>query len=639
MSAPAQSTPRWHAPVGAALGAIAFLVFAFLMHAAVIGDTERRAQAHVSLIAAKGLAALVQAAPADASADSLDRAARLYLQSIDAANASARIVTLDDQGLLWSSDAADLAIGAAPRPLSAEEKAIYDRGRLLAQAAMVNAERGRAARLEETVSTVGGKSAASAPIKRDERVFGMAEIATTTQTKANAAGIWIWLGLGAVAFTVFAYWRGAQQFARWMVIIGLLALTAITAAWCASHLDHVQTQSERAIEESATHASSAAQSAMIALSWLGPTPSAAALDADSFGVAYATPRVALQHDMARAFLRSIWAAGLLSLALGAAFAFGGAQDLWRTIVAHRTAYLYLAPAFIGMIILSILPFLYGVALSFTDTTLLNQDSTFAQRFVGIDNYKDILTDFQFTTGAGEDRTIDYTNFYWTLGMTIAWTVANVAIGVSLGLALALILNIKGLRGVSIYRTLLILPWAIPNYITALTWKGVFHPQFGSANQIIQAAGGSPVAWFDSVWPSFWTGVITNGWLSFPFMMVVCLGALQSIDEDMYEAARIDGANGWQRFWHITLPSMMPALLPAIIVSIVWTFNMFNVIYLVSAGQPGGATEILITRAYKVAFEEYRYGYAAAYSVVIFAILLIYSAMQVRSSGLTKEAAR
>jgi arabinogalactan oligomer / maltooligosaccharide transport system permease protein len=108
-----------------------------------------------------------------------------------------------------------------------------------------------------------------------------------------------------------------------------------------------------------------------------------------------------------------------------------------------------------------------------------------------------------------------------------------------------------------------------------------------------------------------------------------------VDEDMYEAARIDGASPWQQFWHITLPSLRPALLPAVIVSVVWTFNMFNVIYLVSAGQPSGSTEILVTRAYKIAFEEYRYGYAAAYSVVIFMILLVYGVFQIKATAATE----
>jgi len=128
---------------------------------------------------------------------------------------------------------------------------------------------------------------------------------------------------------------------------------------------------------------------------------------------------------------------------------------------------------------------------------------------------------------------------------------------------------------------------------------------------------------------------TNGWLSFPIMMVISLGALQSIPGDLYEAARVDGATRWQQFRLITLPSLKPALVPAIILSVIWTFNMFNVIFLVSQGQPSGATEILITDAYKIAFEQYRYGYAAAYSTVIFLILLAYGIWQNRVTRATE----
>jgi arabinogalactan oligomer/maltooligosaccharide transport system permease protein len=324
--------------------------------------------------------------------------------------------------------------------------------------------------------------------------------------------------------------------------------------------------------------------------------------------------------------------GGLGAIIGAFVSFGAASSTWRALKENPTAYVYVAPALIGMLALAFFPFLYGFVLSFTDTTLLNQGASWSDRWVGLANYASILGDFNF---GGGGAAVNYQNFYWTMGVTIVWTASNVVLGVAIGLGMALLLNIKGLRGVAIYRTLLILPWAIPNYITALTWKGMFHPQFGAINQAIQAFGGQPVQWFDAVGPSFITGLATNVWLSFPFMMVVALGALQAVDEDMYEAARIDGASPWQQFWLITLPSLRPALLPAIIVSVVWTFNMFNVIYLVSAGQPSGANEILVTRAYRIAFEEYRYGYAAAYSVVIFLILLIYGVFQIRATSATE----
>jgi arabinogalactan oligomer/maltooligosaccharide transport system permease protein len=164
---------------------------------------------------------------------------------------------------------------------------------------------------------------------------------------------------------------------------------------------------------------------------------------------------------------------------------------------------------------------------------------------------------------------------------------------------------------------------------------MFHQQFGVINQVIQMFGGSPVSWFETPFTSYLTALATNGWLSFPFMMVVSLGALQSISAELYEAARMDGATRWQMFRSITLPSLRPALVPAIILSVIWTFNMFNIIYLVTQGEPGGSTEILVTQSYKFAFEKYRYGYAAAYSTVIFVILLTYGIIQNRATRATE----
>ena len=180
-----------------------------------------------------------------------------------------------------------------------------------------------------------------------------------------------------------------------------------------------------------------------------------------------------------------------------------------------------------------------------------------------------------------------------------------------------------LRGV--FRALLILPWAVPSYITALIWKGMFHRQFGAINGLLALVGVEPVSWFAHWSTAFAANVTTNTWLGFPFMMVVSLGALQSIPRDLDEAAEVDGASRWQRFRHVTLPLLRPALVPAIILGSVWTFNMFNVIYLVSGGAPGGSTEILISEAYRWAFSrQYQYGYAAAYGVLIFLLLLVYT---------------
>ncbi|HEX7373909.1 MAG TPA: sugar ABC transporter permease, partial [Steroidobacteraceae bacterium] len=314
---------------------------------------------------------------------------------------------------------------------------------------------------------------------------------------------------------------------------------------------------------------------------------------------------------------------------------GVARRLRETVSEFRYAYLYVTPAMVGMLVLVFFPFLYGITLSFTGQTIFNTNLPLSDLWVGVQNYVDIIGDTAVAKHTAAGWVINYQNFYWTLFITICWTVSNVAIGVFLGMVLALALNTPGLRFKAVYRVLLILPWAIPNYITALIWKALFHQQFGAINQAIQMFGGEPVKWFDGVFTSFLTGLATNGWLSFPFMMVVILGGLQSISADMYEAATVEGATRSQQFWRITLPLLKPTLVPAVVLSVVWTFNMFNVIYLVSGGEPAGANEILITKAYKIAFEEYRYAYSAAYSVVIFLILLVYGVFQTRMTRATE----
>jgi arabinogalactan oligomer/maltooligosaccharide transport system permease protein len=278
-------------------------------------------------------------------------------------------------------------------------------------------------------------------------------------------------------------------------------------------------------------------------------------------------------------------------------------------VRHRVAYAYLAPAALGMGILVLAPFVTGLVLGFFD------HARGEWHYVGLSNFAAILS------GGGRDFD-DPLNFWFTLVVTLAWTSINVALHVSLGVVLALALRERWLRARGVFRVLLVLPWAIPNYITALIWRGMFQTQFGAVNALLGAAGIAKVAWFSHFASAFSADVITNTWLGFPFMMVVALGALESIPRDLYEAAAVDGASAWARFRHITLPQLRPAILPAVVLGSIWTFNMFNVIYLVSGGKPGGSTDILVTQAYRWAFERgQRFGMAAAYATIIFVILV------------------
>jgi ABC-type sugar transport system permease subunit len=319
---------------------------------------------------------------------------------------------------------------------------------------------------------------------------------------------------------------------------------------------------------------------------------------------------------------------LLAAAVFAFIEFRIVNSIWNAFVKNRIAYSYIAPATIGMLLLVFFPIFFGFALGFTDYSLLKFKDPIWTLFLGFKNFIDILSDFNI---------FSYQNFYYTLFITIIWTATNVTLHVGIGLFLAIILNSPMVAGRKIYRTLLILPWAVPNYITALIWRGMFQREFGAVNGLLNVFGISSIAWFDKPFTAFITNLTTNVWLGIPFMMVIALGALQSIPAELFEAADIDGASPWQKFRKITIPLLRPAMTPAIILGVVWTFNMFNIIYLVSGGAPYGATDILITSAYRWAFERYQYGYAAAYSTIIFVILLGYALLNLRVTRATESA--
>ena len=176
------------------------------------------------------------------------------------------------------------------------------------------------------------------------------------------------------------------------------------------------------------------------------------------------------------------------------------------------------------------------------------------------------------------------------------------------------------------RVLLILPWAIPQYIVALTWKGMFNYEYGVINLLLKHSFGSDamITWLSNPNIAFIACIITNVWLGIPFMMMISLGGLQSIPKELYEAAEVDGVNEWKKFKSITLPLLKPVLIPAVILGTLWTFNMINIIYIITSGAALEESQILVTLVYKQAFEYFRYGYAAALSVIIFFILLVFS---------------
>jgi len=621
----------------------------------LLAERQERAVVMQAMALADQVAAVEAAAP-DSSAPRLAALSRAWSARFSDIVAI-RVVRSADAQFLASTDPRDVA--PLPRQLAREEKPLYDLGQELRANVETNAAEGvfrkkqiDVARLDRTRLRVAVPYAVGGQVlgfvQVEQRVAAPAlPPATGRVAVAIAAPIALFLLAAAAAWR---RGRTAPPGRPWAQFgVALLLLGAALYGEARDGLAELGARHERFAVELAqqyTAAKREFESATQALAVKAVTDNR--WDVDDYqrpraiiGADGSVDRIALADELgARAtrVTRGLWGNAALSVLVLGFVAFGYARRLRLTLVEHKIAYRYVAPAILGMLVLVFFPFIYGVTLSFTDTTLFNENLPLRELWVGLKNYIVILGDFQVIRGTEGGWVVNYQNFYWTLFITIAWTVCNVTIGVSLGLLLALALNTKGLRFTNVYRVLLILPWAIPNYITALTWRGMFHKQYGVINQVIQMFGGEPVSWFDGVFTSFLTGIATNGWLSFPFMMVITLGGLQSIPQDAYEAARVEGASRWQQFRHITLPYLRPTLIPAIIISVVWTFNMFNIIYLVSGGEPAGSNEILITQAYKIAFEKYQYGYAAAYSVVIFMILLVYGVFQNRVTRATEAIA-
>ncbi len=561
-----------------------------------------------------------------------------------------RVVSFEGILLEASTAAGDTGEKAAPRRLARDEKPLYDVGQRLRAAVAENREE-ETARVEEVVLERRPDGLVlAAPVERGGEVAGMVQMMTRPQIDppgvpvlpALLAGLVPVLLLFALSFVLGERRALLAAVAAVLLVAALLAYASQARRTLAGD----RRATGEAIVEAVAEEGEKAEALLVEIGAPAGEPLAPALwDVDLFREprGLITEKGGLDEGAlgeevgahAGRLTRSVTVLALASLALLVFVGLGFAARTGAALVRYRNAYAYTMPALLGMLVLVFFPFFYGIALSFTNANVYNTDKSIFETWVGLGNFADILSDVGVFKQTPEGRVFDYTNFYWTLGFTLVWTIANVAIGLTLGLLLALALNTKGLALRPLYRVVLILPWAMPTYITALIWQGMFHRQFGVVNQVLQLFGGPPIAWFDAPLTSFLAVLTTNGWLSFPFMMVVSLGALQSIPADLYEAARVDGATRWQQFRSITLPSLRPALIPAIILSVIWTFNQFNVIYLVSAGQPAGATEILITQAYKLAFEQYRYGYAAAYSTVIFLILLVYGTWQNRVTRATE----
>jgi arabinogalactan oligomer/maltooligosaccharide transport system permease protein len=277
--------------------------------------------------------------------------------------------------------------------------------------------------------------------------------------------------------------------------------------------------------------------------------------------------------------------------------------------ARRRAFLTacLIPALVVLALVVVYPLFFNVIISLSDASIYH------------------MRDWQLVGFGQYIQAFREPAFWITFSKTVVWTAASTALQTAIGVVLAVVLNQSLLAGQSAWRILLLLPWAMPQYITALTWRGLFDGENGAVNAFLGAAFGlPPFEWLRSPFEAFAAATLVNVWMGFPFLMVVALAGLRSIPGAVYEAARLEGASDWVQFSRLTAPLLRPYMLPATTLAIIWNFNNLNVIWLFSdGGEPNDSTHILVSYVYKAAFTYYQFGWSAALSVVIFVILLLF----------------
>lgn len=296
------------------------------------------------------------------------------------------------------------------------------------------------------------------------------------------------------------------------------------------------------------------------------------------------------------------------------------RNILGQIAKNKTAYLYILPGIAGLIFLVLYPFAFDIWISFTNWNVYHDPRLGNLAYVGFKNYLLVF----------ENRAYGFVQISENSAI---WTIGCVVPTVALGLFLAIILNSK-IHGKGIYRMFLIVPWAMPSFITLLVWKGMLDYEFGIANKVLVEFFGpkSRVNWLGDPHYAFLSMVVANIWLGYPFMMIVFSGALQGIPNELYEAAAIDGAVGWREIRYIVVPLLKPTLLIATLLGTIWTFNNFNAGFLLTGGGPGISTTIFIVQAYNLAFTSFNFSESATYAFIAFLILAAIGILWFRYTG-------
>ena len=292
----------------------------------------------------------------------------------------------------------------------------------------------------------------------------------------------------------------------------------------------------------------------------------------------------------------------------------------------------IAPGFIILVFVVIFPIIFGFAIAFTNYNLYNAPPAKLVHWVGFKIFENIFS-----------LKLWRNTFFDVLQWTVVWTVLATTLQCSVGVLLAILVNQKDLRFRGIVRTIFILPWAVPGFVTILVFAGMFNDSFGVINNsILPMLGIEPKAWMTD---PFWTKtalIMMQTWLGFPFVFAMTTGVLQAIPEDLYEAATMDGASSFTKLRTITLPLVLYSIAPIIITQYTFNFNNFNIIYLFNNGGPAvpgsnaGGTDILVSWIYKLTMSSSQYSVAAAITILLSIFVVGIALWQFRRSSAFKN---
>ncbi|MBT2684268.1 sugar ABC transporter permease [Bacillus sp. ISL-37] len=293
------------------------------------------------------------------------------------------------------------------------------------------------------------------------------------------------------------------------------------------------------------------------------------------------------------------------------------KEQYNNLIDNGFPYLIMSPGFLLLIFVVVFPIIFVVLLAFTNYDLYHSPPAKLVDWVGLKNFFDL---FQLESWRQ--------TFFSVLSWTIIWTFVATTFQVALGMFLAILVNQKDVKGKAIIRTVFILPWAVPAFVSILVFAGMFNESFGAINRdILGFFGIDPIPWMTEAMYTKVALIMIQTWLGFPFIFAMVTGVLQSIPEELYEAATVDGATNFQKFKNITLPLVLFATAPILITQYTFNFNNFNIIYLFNGGGPAvsganaGGTDILISWIYSLTMTSAQYSKAAAITMLLSLIVI------------------